>query len=147
MAKKKISHRGQISAGLAVTAAMAAAAGAYFLYGSKGAAKNRKVVRGWMLRAKGEVLEGVEKVKHLDEKSYHELIDKVMKRYRKMRRVSDKEAAELRRELKGHWRSIHKGAAMLIPKKKTRLAKAKTRRTATKKHKTTKRKTTRRKKK
>ena len=118
MAKNKISHKGQIGAGLAVTAAVAAAAGAYFLYGSKGAAKNRKTVRGWMLREKGEVLEGVEKVKHLDEKSYHALIDKVMKRYRKMRVVGDKEAAELRRELKGHWRSIHKSAATFKPKKK-----------------------------
>lgn len=143
MANKKTSHTAQIGIGLAATTAVATAAGAYFLYGAKNATKNRKKVKGWMLKAKGEVLEGLEKAKNLDEKSYHDLIDNVMKKYRKMRVVSDKEAAELRRELKGHWKNLHKNVVALKPKK------AKKKSTTKKKvvvKKTTKRKTTKRKK-
>ena len=39
-----------------------AAAGTYFLYGSKDAKKNRKAVKSWALKAKAEVLEALEKV-------------------------------------------------------------------------------------
>lgn len=123
MAKKKTSKKhsnaARVGLGLAITTAVAAAAGAYFLYGSKDAAKNRKAVKGWALRAKGEVLEGVEKVKHLDKEQYHALVDKVMKKYTKLKHVSNVEAAALRRELKGHWNNIHRSAVSAKPKKRT----------------------------
>ena len=102
MAKKnkKISQAQKVGIGFAVTATAATVVGAYFLYGAKNASKNRKTVRGWMLKAKGEVLEGVEKLKHLDKESYHDLIDRVMKRYMKMKTVSNKEAKVLQKELR-----------------------------------------------
>ena len=63
MAQKKsdISNAQKLGIGVGLTAAAVAAAGAYFLYGSKGAAKNRKVVKSWAIKAKGEVLEAIEK--------------------------------------------------------------------------------------
>ena len=63
MAKKKENHSPaeKVGLGIGLTAAAVAAAGAYFLYGSKDANKNRKTVKSWMLKAKAEVLEQLEK--------------------------------------------------------------------------------------
>jgi hypothetical protein len=52
-------RKAEIGAGIAAGVA-AAALGAYFLYGSKDAKKNRAKVKGWMLKARGEVLEQLE---------------------------------------------------------------------------------------
>ena len=53
-----------------------AAAGTYFLYGKKGA-KNRKMIEGWTLKMKGEVLEKMETIKELNEDKYYKLVDTV----------------------------------------------------------------------
>ena len=68
-----------VGAGLATLAAFAAAG--YFLYGKDGA-KNKKKVRGWMLKAKGEILEGVEKLKDITEEQYAVVVDKVGAKYK-----------------------------------------------------------------
>jgi len=94
-----------IGAGIGLAAV--AAAGAYFLYGERGA-KNREKISGWTLRMKGEVLEKVEALKAIDRETYTELVDKVAARYSKLEKVS---AAELRRltvELKNAWSHISK---------------------------------------
>lgn len=136
---KKISQSQKVSIGFAVTTVVATAVGAYFLYGAKNAARNRKTVRGWMLKAKGEVLEGVEKLNHLNKESYHDLIDRVIKRYMKMKTVSNKEARALQMELKSHWKHLQNMAA-----KQTRKA---VKKKAPKKKATPKRKTSQKKKK
>jgi flagellar basal body-associated protein FliL len=56
---KKMSTNTKVGIGLGLTAAAVTAAGAYFLYGSKQAPQNRKKVKGWVLKAKGEVLEAL----------------------------------------------------------------------------------------
>ncbi|MDE2188268.1 MAG: hypothetical protein KGJ35_00860, partial [Patescibacteria group bacterium] len=60
-----------IGAGIAAFAA--AAAGAYYLYGSRNAAKNRKAVKSWALRAKAEVMDEIEKMKDVTEPAYREV--------------------------------------------------------------------------
>ena len=87
-------------------AALAAAAGAYFLYG-KGAAKNRQRVKGWMLKIKGEVLEKVENLKSANESAYREVVDQVTRRYRKMKDVNKKELQALGQDLKSSWKHIN----------------------------------------
>lgn len=68
--------------GLKILATAAAiAAGGYFLYG-KDAAKNRKRVKGWMLKVKGEVLDEIEKLKEIDEERYHKIVDNVVGKYK-----------------------------------------------------------------
>jgi hypothetical protein len=57
---QSLSDGQKIGIGVGVTAGMLAAVGGYFLYGAKDAKKNRKTVNSWMLRAKAEVLEGIE---------------------------------------------------------------------------------------
>ncbi|MCX6712742.1 MAG: hypothetical protein NTY66_00860 [Candidatus Vogelbacteria bacterium] len=107
MTTKKI-VKGGIGAGTVVglaAAAVAATAGAYFLYGKNGA-KNRKKVSGWMLKAKGEVLDQLEKGKDVTEEAYHKVIDKVSQKYQAAKHIDKSELNELAKELKGHWTSI-----------------------------------------
>ena len=94
-----------IGAGIGLAAV--AAAGTYFLYGDRGA-KNRKMIAGWSLKMKGEVLEKVEDLKAIDREAYHELVDKVATRYAKLEKVSATELRHLTVELKNAWANISK---------------------------------------
>jgi flagellar basal body-associated protein FliL len=95
MAKKtaeKSNTAAKVSIGVGVTAALLSAAGAYFLYGSKDAAKNRKTVKSWMLKAKAEVLEGIEKAQDLSKEDYEAMA----------------ELAQFAGEMKAHWKGLEK---------------------------------------
>jgi len=91
--------------------AVATAAGVYFLYGSKNAAKNRKKIKGWTLKAKGEVLEKMEAMKNIDEEDYKQVVDTVLKKYKKLKTVSSKEVEDLAKELKKKWKEISRDAS------------------------------------
>lgn len=105
--KKKEGHAVQAGIGLALAAA--AAAGAYFLYGSKDAKKNRKIVKGWALKAKGEVIEKIEQVKgELTEENYNKIVDGVVAKYSKLKTTTEDEVADLVKDMKGHWKNIKK---------------------------------------
>lgn len=119
--KKSVSNA-QIAVGAGIGAALvAAAAGAYFLYG-KDAPKRRKAARSWMLKAKGEILEQIEKVSDIDKERYYALIDAAAAKYAGMKDVSSAEVAELVKELRGYWTGIKKQFA---PKKAAKKSGAK----------------------
>ncbi len=86
---------------------VAVAAGGYFLYGKDGA-KNRKKIKGWALKAKGEMLENIERLKSVNQKTYNEIVDRVAKRYKKFKQVDKKELQRLVKESKGFWNGITK---------------------------------------
>ena len=109
---KKDDHKLGIAAGLG---AIAAVAGTYFLYGSKKAAKNRKEVKSWLLKAKADVLEKLEDAQEMSKKDYEKVIDVVGAAYKDVKNVSKTELADFKREMKGHWADIEKATA---PKKK-----------------------------
>ncbi|VAW19401.1 hypothetical protein MNBD_BACTEROID04-1013 [hydrothermal vent metagenome] len=116
-AKRKTTKK-KSSNGLGLVAlAAATAAGVYFLYGSKNATKNRKNVKGWTLKAKGEVLEKMEKMKSIDEANYKRIVDTVAKKYKKLKTVNTKEAEALASELKKQWKEISKEAGKKPAKK------------------------------
>ena len=115
MKKKNKKIIAKTGIGLAA-AAIATSAGAYFLYGKDGD-KNRKIIKGWMLKAKGEILQELEHMKNVDEKTYHELINTAASRYKILKNVNNKELFILAKELKDHWQHIKK-ASMAKPKKK-----------------------------
>lgn len=94
--------------GVGVTAALLSAAGVYFLYGSKNAEKNRKKVKSWTLKAKAEVLEGIEKAKDMTKEDYEQLIDKTTKMYSKVKDASAEELMGFAKEMKSHWKSLEK---------------------------------------
>lgn len=101
----KNQHEGHSGLGLAL--AVAAAAGVYFLYGSKDAPKNRKTVKGWALKAKGEVLEKMEQVKgEITEENYHKIVDGVMVKYRKLKNQHGDDIDALVKDMKSHWKNI-----------------------------------------
>lgn len=116
--------------------AAAAAAGAYFVYGNKEAQKNIKKVKGqvtskvksWALKAKAEALEKIEKVKQLDEATYHNVIDTVMRKYNNVKSIDTKDVEAVAKELRSHWKNIQKEfksgaqAAKKTAKKATKVA-------------------------
>ncbi len=121
MAKKKdkktdeMSNTQKVSVGISLTAAVAAAAGTYFLYGSKEAKKNRKKAHSWMLKAKGEVLERIEGAKEMSRDEYEDLLAGVLGAYAGIKSASKTDISTLKDEMMDHWESIEKLAK---PKKK-----------------------------
>jgi hypothetical protein len=113
MAKKQGSKKGLSTAemtgiGVGITAAAAAAAGAYFLYGSKHAKQNRKMVKSWMLKAKAEALEALEKAESMTQEEYDALIDQIGAAYATVKSASKADIATFRAEMKAHWKDIAK---------------------------------------
>ncbi|HAT68195.1 MAG: hypothetical protein A2481_04100 [Candidatus Yonathbacteria bacterium RIFOXYC2_FULL_47_9] len=113
---KKATTGAKVAVGAGIAALAAFAAAGYFLYGKDGA-KNRKKVRGWMLKAKGEVLEGVEKMKDVSEADYKLIVDKVGAKYKAVKNIDPAEVEAMVRELHGHWKNIKKTISP-APKKK-----------------------------
>lgn len=100
--KKNVEIAGAVGIGLA-----ALAAGAIFLYGKDGA-QRKKQIKGWMLKAKGEVLEKLETLEEFNEESYNKIIDEVATHYKQAKNIDPEEIAGMIAELKGHFQSIHK---------------------------------------
>lgn len=101
------------SLGVAIVAAAAAAG--YFLYGSKNSVKSRKKIKGWTLKAKGEVLERIENLKDVSEDEYNKIIDSVSAKYSKLKNVDEEEVQESMNDLRRYWKNIQKE---IEPKKK-----------------------------
>lgn len=100
-----------IGAGIA-----ALSAAAYVMFGPEGK-KNRKVIRGWAVKMKGEIIEKFENAKELTEPVYHEIIDNVNAKYAKLKNVDQEELVKVVAEIKKHWKSIKKDAEGKKPKK------------------------------
>ncbi|MCA9365375.1 hypothetical protein KC723_00625 [Candidatus Kaiserbacteria bacterium] len=126
--KKEVSNAQKISIGVGLTAAAVAAAGTYFLYGTKDAAKNRKTVKSWMLKAKAEVLESLEAAQEMTREEYEQMIDTVAAAYTTLQGATKKDISEFRKEMKDHWQAIEKHA----PVKKAKKVAAKAVKSATK---------------
>jgi len=106
MAKLKTGAAMGIGAGLAA-AAIGAALGSYLLTGDR-AAKTKKVLKGWMLKAKGELLEQLENAGEVGEDMYNQAVDQIAAKYSKMAGVAQDEVDEMAKELKKQWKAVHK---------------------------------------
>jgi gas vesicle protein len=123
MKKKETSTTNKVALGAGIAAlAVAGIAGAYFLYGKNGA-KNRKKISSWMLKAKGEALEKIEKLKDINEDVYNMTVDTIADKYNKLKNTTPEEIAQFTKEMKSHWKSIKKD---LAPKAKKVAKKATT---------------------
>ncbi len=107
MAKNTQNNVGEKVA-VAVGMLAALSAGAYYLYGTKEGAKKRVKIRGWMLKAKGEVMDKMESMKEVNEDAYNMLVQTVMKKYEAVKNIDPKEVQELTSDLKKHWKNIKK---------------------------------------
>ena len=104
-----------VGGAIGVAAGLAAlAAGSYFIFGPQGK-KNRKAIKGWSLKMKGEVLEKIEKLKEVTPDLYNKVIDDVSAKYAKVKDISAEELALLVVDMKKHWKAISND---LTPKKK-----------------------------
>ena len=110
--KKAMSAAQKVGIGFGLTAAALSAAGAYFLYGSKDAPKNRKKVKGWMLKAKGEVLQSLENAKEITEKEYKELVEAASGAYGTVKNATAGEVKDFKREMQQHWKELEKSKAV-----------------------------------
>ena len=101
----------------------AAAIGTYYLYGHKDAEKNRAKVKGWMLKAKGEVLDELEKVQDVTESVYMAAVDAVAKKYHELKNIDAADLEAFIKEMKDHWNGMKKtlsSAPAKAPKKATK---------------------------
>lgn len=94
--------------------------GAYYLYGTKAGAGNRKKIEAWMLRAKADVIEQTSALKHVSEEQYKAIVDTVMEKYRSMKGVDVAEIVALGAILKKHWNSMTADLAEQMGTKKTK---------------------------
>lgn len=124
MKKKKSENNVGTGFALGVAAASAALAG-YYLFGPKGK-ENRVKVKGWMIKAKGEVLEKIETLEHLTEDKYHTIVDSVLAKYEKLKSITEEETKKLKKELKSRYKQVEKDLQQAQKKvtKKTKTARA-----------------------
>lgn len=104
--KKGMSTGAKVGMGLGLAAAGVAA---YLLWGKDGK-KNRKVVRGWAVKMKGEIIEKFEKAENVTEETYHNIVDQVKARYEKMKNVDQAELKAMILDIRKHWKVMSKGA-------------------------------------
>jgi len=115
--KKGLSTKAVLGIGAGVAALSAAA---YVLFGPD-AKKNRKLIRGWAVKMKGEIIEKFEEAKELTEPVYNEIIDKVQAKYAKLKNIDQEELVKVVSEIKKHWKTLKKETAgkKIKPKIKT----------------------------
>ncbi|MDO8430550.1 MAG: hypothetical protein Q7S72_00980 [Candidatus Taylorbacteria bacterium] len=116
MNKKNHNEGHTVAIGLGVAAIAAAAAGAYFLYGSTKGPARRKALKTWMVKMKGEVMEEIEKMKDLSEDVYYAAVDKIAEKYHEAKNVDEAELKAVVKRLKGHWKDIKKEAEAGVKK-------------------------------
>ncbi|HLP86408.1 MAG TPA: hypothetical protein VK153_00835 [Candidatus Paceibacterota bacterium] len=112
---KKMSAKTAVGIGAGIVALSAAA---YILFGPNGK-KNRKAIKGWAVKMKGEVIEQLEKAKTLTEPLYNKIIDKVKAKYSKLKDIDPEELRILAEEIKKQWKVIQKEG---VPKKNSKKA-------------------------
>ena len=106
--KKELSSAQKVEIGVGLTAAAVAAAGAYFLYGSKNAEKNRKTVKSWALKAKADVLEKLEDAKEMTREEYQEVVLAAAAAYSGAKTATKKDLKEFTGEMMDHWEALEK---------------------------------------
>jgi hypothetical protein len=91
---------------LAISAGfVAVVAAGLFLFGKDGKAHRAKL-KGWAIKAKGEVVEGIESLKEVSKENYEKVVDKVIAKYKKSKKLTLSEVEKIERELKKHWKTI-----------------------------------------
>lgn len=115
MAKKKEESHGILPLAAGVIAGVA---GMYFLHGhGKVPTANRKKIKGYLVKAKGEVLEKMEKMKEVNEETFNTVIDTVLAKYNKLPDEQRAEVELLAKDMKKHWKAIKRD---LLPKPKAK---------------------------
>lgn len=113
--KKGLDAKTVIGIGAGVAALSAAA---YILFGPDGK-KNRKAIRGWSVKMKGEIIEQFENTRELTEPVYNQIVDKVQAKYAKLKNIDPEELKAVVDEIKKHWKTLSKQKKSKATGKKT----------------------------
>ncbi len=89
-------------------------AGAYYMYGSPEGVARRKQLAAWSVKMKGEMLEGIEKLKEVSEPKYKELVKKVSAKYKTVDKGELKKVVD---ELHSTWNKMKSQVAAEVAKK------------------------------
>lgn len=95
-------------------------AGAYYLYGSKDGVAKRKQIAAWSVKMKGEVLQGIEKLKDVSEPAYKDIVKKVSEKYKTVDKGELKKVVD---ELHSTWSKMKKEVNAEIAKKQVQIQK------------------------
>lgn len=98
-----------LSAGI-VAGVLAAGAAGYFLFGPNGK-KNRKKIEDWMMDVKADIVDQAKKIKAATKEEFAEAIDTVTDAYVDAKKITIKEAKDLKKELISNWDTL---AIMLL---------------------------------
>lgn len=118
--KKGVSVGKVIGVGASVAALGAAA---YVLFGPDGK-KNRKAVKSWAVKMKGEVIEKLENAKEITEPVYHDILNKVHDKYSKLKSLDASDVKLEIEEIRKHWKHMVKGQKPKPKNKKSPTVKA-----------------------
>ena len=105
--EKSVGAGAALGVAAAAAGAAAAAAGAYWLYGAKHATKHRKLAKSYILKARVEALEALEKVKDIDKTTYLALVDKIVAKYSATAGITAEEVAQITKDLKAGWSYVN----------------------------------------
>ncbi len=108
----------KVSIGVGLTATAIAAVGGYFFYGSKDSVKNRKLAKSWMLKAKADVLDGLERAKQMTEEEYDALVTNVARGYKTAKKASATELVAFVQNMHQYWKDIERAGTKKVIKKK-----------------------------
>ncbi|OGZ08659.1 MAG: hypothetical protein A2942_02610 [Candidatus Lloydbacteria bacterium RIFCSPLOWO2_01_FULL_50_20] len=103
-----INKKKALGVGLGLAAAASALGAGYYFYGSKHAAGNRKKAARWANDFKAEVVKKAKKVKKLDERAFHAVVDEAMKAYGTVRSIDKADLRSLAAELKTNWKNVER---------------------------------------
>lgn len=95
-------------------------AGAYYMYGSKDGVAKRKQLQAWSVKMKGEVLQGIEKLKDVSEPAYKQVVKQVAEKYKKVEKGELKKVVD---EMISTWNKMKKEVQAEVAKKDAQIAK------------------------
>lgn len=101
---------------------VASAAAGYYFYGA-GGKERRKKMTTWSKKAKTEMLDKIERMKMVSQKTYHTAVDEVLKKYNLIKNIDPKELQAFGQELKTHWQEISQEAIKLSNKGRVKKSK------------------------
>ena len=118
---KKMSVGKKVAIGAGVAALSVASAGAYYLFGPKAKAHQKKASI-LMAKMKKEVVSEVKKAKNVTMPIYHNVVDKVSSNYVKQYKIHEGDAKAFAKKLKSEWKDMNKMAKKTVKdlKKKTK---------------------------
>ncbi|MCC7160119.1 hypothetical protein IT399_00080 [Candidatus Nomurabacteria bacterium] len=112
---KKMSGAEKVAIGAGVAVLSAASAGAYYLFGPKAKAHQKKAV-ALMAKMKREVASEVKKAEKITKPIYHKVVDTVSSNYEKQYKIHKGDAKAFAKKLKNEWKEANKKVNKTVKK-------------------------------